>query len=300
MPLEITELLRKSGGSLKEKIALYLTARSAEFQRRHRQFLDDTDPSQAGGSKIQSFRRALACTSLSLSLDDITCLDRQLMFMRGKYVFTLTPLALKVMRDLSPDGNKQAMDVAIAQVLSDDSFTNDVKGRVLEKYVIESLERIKLWKGSASSVGPKGGKRSPLAMHVDISRVLHFAGMKTPTADDINFEQSVMFVPLNSNYPAVDLLIWDAKQKTLFAIQLTIREKVSDHMKETLDGDTWTSLQNDWKSLCGADKVELIWVSDNDARGEFMGEWVMLLKDMVNAFTLLAKFKRCPSTNQKK
>jgi hypothetical protein len=85
---------------------------------------------------------------------------------------------------------------------------------------------------TAVSFGPRGGKKPPLKTRVKFSQALHFAGNKTPMPSDVNLELSTMFAPLNSNYPAVDLLIWDANEKHLFAIQVTIREKVSDHMKE--------------------------------------------------------------------
>jgi hypothetical protein len=296
VPLEITELLRKDGATLKEKLGEYEKRRGEEFQRRHDLFLRDS--SKAGARVMQSFQHALACTTLSLPLDDVTCLDRQLMFMRDKYVFALTPLALKEMRKLSPDGNKLAMDVAFDQVFSDNSFTNDTKGRVLEKYLIDCLGRNKLWRISAKSLGPKGGKRNPLKMQVAFSQVLHFAGNETPVlSDDVNLKESAMFVPFNSNYPAVDLLIWDAKQMHLFAIQVTVREMVSDHMKE--NADKWPPLAEKWKKFCGAKMVDLIWVSDNDERGEYKTEWVVLLSDIMEQFPLLTKFKRCPSSSKK-
>jgi hypothetical protein len=280
VPLEVTQLLRKDGDSLKDKLVDYKQSRSEQFRRRHRQFLDDSDPSQSQGPKIQSFRHALACTVLSLQLVDGTCLDRQLMFMHGQHVHALTPLALKVMRDLSPDDNKQAMDTAFELVLKDATFTNDVKGRVLEQYVVTCLERGKLWSGSAVSSGPQGGKRKPLKMNVGIEKVVHFVGSHTPVSG-VDLDQSIMFVPLNSNYPAVDLLVWDANNKTLFAIQVTIREKVSDHMKETLAVDgKWTSLKQQWLQFCGAAQIELIWLSDNDARGDFKEAWLMQLEDV--------------------
>jgi hypothetical protein len=260
VPLEITELLRAHGDTLKAKLRQYKEQRSELFQHRHRQFLDDS--AKVSDDNVKAFRRALACTVLSLQLNDVTCLDRQLMFMHGQHVHALTPLALKVMRDLSPDDNQQAMDAAFELVLKDATFTNDVKGRVVEQYVVTCLERSKQWNGSAVSTGPNGGKRKPLRMNIDIVEVVHFAGNSTPF-DDVDLDQSIMFVPLNSNYPAVDLLMWDANNKTLFAIQVTIREKVSDHMKDALQGDKWTTLKNRWRKYCSsADKVELIWLSE--------------------------------------
>jgi hypothetical protein len=298
VPLEITELLRAHGVTLKDKLVDYKQKRSADFGQRHDIFLRDCQ--KAGDRVVKSFSRALACTVLSLQLNDVTCLDRQLMFMRDQYVHALTPLALKVMRDLSPDDNKQAMDAAFELVLKDATFTNDVKGRVLEQYVVTCLERGKLWSGSALSCGPKGGKKPPLKMLVQIDDVVHFAGQSTPS-DRVDLNQSIMFVPLNSNYPAVDLLIWDAKNTTLFAVQITIREKVSDHMTETLaDDGKWTSLKQQWLEFCGADEIELIWLADNDARGKYNEELVMQLNGMTQAFPLFAKFKRCPSSSTSK
>jgi hypothetical protein len=222
------------------------------------------------------------------------------MFMRDQYVHALTPLALNVMRELSTNDNKQAMDTAFELVLKGATFTNDVKGRVLEQYVVACLERGKLWSGSAVSSGPKGGHRKPLKMLVHIDYVVNFAGQGTPS-DRVDLNQSIMFVPLNSNYPAVDLLIWDAKNTKLFAVQVTIREKVSDHMTETLaDDGKWTSLKQQWLEFCGADEIELIWLADNDARGKYNEELVMQLNGMTQAFPLFAKFKRCPSSSTSK
>ena len=139
-------------------------------------------------------------------------------------------------------------------------------------------------------------------METQLSDVCYFAGMGVPShASGFDPLKSTLFVPQNSNYPAVDLLVWDAAWKHLYAIQVTITEKLKDHMVECKwladkvdDSGTVVgpSLASAWKTYTGATEVELVWVSDNDNTGDHFQEWIVLLPGLVELFPIIDNFKR--------
>ena len=242
---------------------------------------------------------------------------------------SLTPVGRQVMLELSPRESSTTLDVVAKEVLSNPSYTNDTKGRILESHIITSLEINKLWQACAvryqkTKKGKKSNKIDELKMNVQLSDVCRFAGMGVPSVSSgADLTKSTLFVPNNPNYPDVDLLVWDIVSSTLFAIQVTVREKVKDHMDECKwdiersdkDGNALPSLSDAWKTYAKASNVELVWVSDNADFGDnFEGththnththtqmetnvtnvshaEWLVLLPDLNHLFPVLCDYKR--------
>jgi hypothetical protein len=299
VPLEVTSVLREKGDTLTDKLNQYTESRADEWAAEHRRYLDATFQ-QGGDAKLQTFRHSLAAAYLGVPPRDSSVYDKRMLFLgRDHLLHVLTPLAQRAMIRLSDPDNEglESVSFVTKEVFSDATgrYTGDVKGRVLEKYIIDMVSGTKLW-----TVGARCRRRKKLDMKVVISKKILFAGMGAPT-QALDWEKSMLFEPHNSNYPAVDLLVWDATKKTLYAIQVTIQE-LRVHMKDTLeerkdkdDGarpSKWEELSSKWEAvLPHGSTVKLIWLANNDLVGDYDDEWIVHIQNLHSEFPLLACFK---------
>jgi hypothetical protein len=108
-----------------------------------------------------------------------------------------------------------------------------------------------------------------------------------------DWSKSTLFVPRAPNFWAVDLLVWDALAKILYAIQVTIREELGRHMKDTLEDkegapSTWDIVRGKWSDVLPKhSRIQLVWLSDNN-KGAYKDEYVVLTESLHNDFPLLA------------
>ena len=46
----------------------------------------------------------------------------------------------------------------------------------------------------------------------------------------INWNRSQVIIPLSSNYPGIDALLWNAEDEQLWFLQITILNPISEHI----------------------------------------------------------------------
>lgn len=306
VPLEVRHVLQaQAGGTLKQKLESYKASRETEWRAQHRRYLDSLAVTSVGDNKLNAFHHVLACAKYGVPPKDDSVYDKRMMFLGSDHLFhVLSPLAKLVMMSIVDVAKfREVDDVVVKEVLSSDKYTNDVKGRLAEQYIIDTVARKELWDGTAKRKKNIGKALFKLVMHVEItSDRVEFLTMGVPAwLKTLDWSKSMLFDPDASNYPAVDLLVWDAVKKILYAIQVTIK-KVGEHMKDTLvpkpgEGKTskWEAMQEKWQNVLPKDgQIELVWLSDNvDCSEDYKkSQWVMTFADAKAEFPLLASLKK--------
>jgi hypothetical protein len=252
------------------------------------------------GQQLRRFRKALARAIKDIPQEE-DCYDKKLLFPGPNNIrlHILTPLAKEVMQNIAGQQGLDNEDFVTEEILSDDTrrYTNDTKGRILEQYIIDVVDRQKRW----IAVGlQNNNKKSPLQMHVTVNLTMTFPTVNGAPAN-ADWSKSTLFVPRAPNYWAVDLLVWDAGAKILYAIQVTIREQLGGHMGDTLveknmtiakkNGgkdvvvtSTWAIVRDNWATvLPEASKIQLVWLSDNKkATDNYKDEYVVLTESLHN------------------
>lgn len=246
------------------------------------------------------FSHAVVSADLGVPVEDDSVFDKKLMFLTKDGVFHfLTPLAkqvvLKVFRSSQKEIYYPKFDLVAQQVLSDLKYTNDTKGRVLESYVISMLNRHKSWVVTASKKAPAPADPPlELEMKINFTKTHLVTGKGAPQdVSETNWNQSILFEPAESNYPAVDLLIWDSTSKILYAIQVTITD-IGKHMGDNFE-ENWTALEEKWKEILPeGGKIELVWLSDNDKCSAVRKKkyWIVLTSTLYPDFPLLKCLKK--------
>ncbi|CAG8439181.1 12766_t:CDS:1 [Cetraspora pellucida] len=92
-----------------------------------------------------------------------------------------------------------------------------------------------------------------------LDHVVKFIDNSTP--NKFNQKLTILFLPLSSNYPGVDFLIWDSKGKILYAFQITIG-LLNNHIeskKKFMTGN----LIDKWAFMCEVKRkdVKFVWIA---------------------------------------
>jgi hypothetical protein len=170
-------------------------------------------------------------------------INRQLMVMRTMpgqdpsyfRISAISPLVHRVLIDFTRTEVGAVFDQTVAHILEDAEFTNDTKGRILEKYLTRQIAAQKKFSilytpvTSTGSISSDKKKRK----HVDIAEldIVYFDGQKppTPSAEQWSRLRPIAFIPNNPNFPGVDLILWVPTQTTSTVIVIQATLAVEDH-----------------------------------------------------------------------
>jgi len=72
---------------------------------------------------------------------------------------------------------------------------------------------------------------------------------------DLSWTVNTLFVPFNSNYPGADMLLWNAQERLLVAVQVTVG-RIKDHAMSFTP-----SLQEARKRAAGARELRFAWLA---------------------------------------
>jgi len=145
-------------------------------------------------------------------------------------------------------------DATIKDVLASLTATADTKGRVLELYVTGCMASLQTFQLQARPVLRSGHLGTlTIVFNARALRIQYFPSQSVPSG--LPWTTSMLLVPLNSNYPGVDLLLWDAQDRLLLAIQITVR-RIRDHSMSFTAG-----LQAAWKQASGARELRFAWLA---------------------------------------
>ena len=144
-------------------------------------------------------------------------------------------------------------DTTVKDVLSSALVTADSKGRMLELYVANCMEAMQTFELMAQRVRADGtlGKEARLIA----AKALTTTYFPTQGVPPLSWAVSALFVPLNSSYPGLDLLLWDAHERVLVAIQVTVGA-IKNH-KATLT----PRLEAAWIKAANARQLRYAWLA---------------------------------------
>jgi hypothetical protein len=285
LPLDVNLLLHAPGLDWERKIAAYREARLAEMNRIHDRFIKAAN--KEGNRK--DVDDAVARMLLRVPVKQETFGDQQLTYLEPaapplgpgyKFIKPITPLALETIEELHKqiDGNVKTVTEI---VLSDpDSFTNAVKGKVLEGYLIRSFAKQRHVHFSYKALGAR--KEKEVVLEFDLPQVISFAGQRVPESFaalplPASFEpaRAALIYPESETFPDIDLLLWVPEPHAthegkadcvLYALQVTLAKPLSGHLDSQ---QSFESRQREaWRALIPtAKRVEFLFVADNAELG---------------------------------
>jgi len=125
------------------------------------------------------------------------------------------------------------MATTIQSILNEMLFTNDVKGRVLEYYILNQIEEQKEFALKYRKILKNGTLSNQLSSISDIKdiKTIHFSPKATRSAriSTSDWKENILFVPDISNYDDVDALLWCEDKNTFFPIQITVLNPLKNH-----------------------------------------------------------------------
>lgn len=216
---------------------------------------------------------------------------------KGDEIITaLNPVARRALLFYHRQNQLNSLKMVLELVLQSKQYSNDIKGRMIEKYILTTLDvnrkfsfrfrKIKISK-SGSSCTKKGDR------NIAFDSVVHFSGNKLPPVAAFKKNAMTLFVPESPNYPGFDFFIWDSKREILMGFQVTVLQPFTNHSKmNNMEG-----FLNQWQKFCfGVDKpkpMELYWVIPKSCIGSnaaSVQDSIILFEDMVSDFPALSKF----------
>ena len=165
------------------------------------------------------------------------------------------------------------MATTIQFVLNEMLFTNDVKGHVVEYYILKQIEEWKEFALKYRKLLKNGTLSTQLkSLHIKDITTIHFPPKATRSTriSTSDWKGSLLFIPDIPNYDDVDALLWCEHENTLFPIQITVLNPLKNHgnqffeMKNTRN--PWSQWKNEISSKTGKEpQVNQIffWIGNN-------------------------------------
>lgn len=144
VPLELCCLVNQPADSIKKKVESYLENRAEDLAYDHEKFCKTLSD-----DGLKNLKECISRMTLGLAPPQTkTGMDRQIFDIildnnGHKIITALTPLARIVMVSHHGDKLLTPLSMVAEIILSSSDYTNDVKGRVLEKYLLATMEIIK-------------------------------------------------------------------------------------------------------------------------------------------------------------
>lgn len=261
IPYELDLLWNQTGDTtLFEKTLAYRASRVTSMQFHHSKFFEKLPE----GMK----RNLLKCVA-HMALDiappvGIIGMDRQLFDIivndQGRTIITaLNPVARYALFLYHGEGFFDSLTLVVEIVLRDD-YANDVKGRIVEKYIMVVLQVSKRFSFTFREAKTSSLSTKVSAQAIKIEDVIRFSGNGLPIARLFNCKLSTLFVPKSPNYPGYDFFIWDHIRQKLMAFQVTVLNPFSNHSKASAASENCQL----WLDFCyGTSKqnpIEIYWI----------------------------------------
>ena len=178
-------------------------------------------------------------------------------------------------------------------VLENPEYTNDMKGRIVEKYVITEIEICKKFSFLSRKKIQQGMSTvAPRSQTFELQDIVHFSGQKLPKVSRFNKKLTTIFIPDSSNYPGFDFFIWDSQELKILGFQVTVANPFIKHSK--IDG-----VPNcvSWVEFCGAEHaMDIYWIIPEacipiTSSEKAVGHSVITFEDLRNDYPALSKLK---------
>ncbi|CAG8527089.1 27915_t:CDS:2 [Dentiscutata erythropus] len=231
--------------NLEVKTSEYMEKREREIALAHKNFRESL--SEEGKANLDECVVTMILEFISPRVVDFG-LDRQFMYKGNILTYNskgeknvkidtyvaIHPLARRaIINSQKTHPLQEFRDTVSTIFLSANHYSNDTKERLAELYITTLF---------------------------DIMKTLKFKIITPIESFDVNL--NTLFIPLSSNYPGVDFLIWDTIYRELFAFQITISSSTSHRKSKNNFMEGENSLKSKWATLCGIenDKVKFIWL----------------------------------------
>lgn len=297
----------------------YIIGRRQTMEARVRLFHSELAAGPDPEFQLKGLRNSIVCMDYGLPLSSFqrrTRLDYSISFLSSRphwqavggppgtaldYIRPVTPLALDVAKAFyaHEQGYAETEVLFITHAFTSAALSPDVKGRVLEQYIVSQLARpgsTLLIRGRVILMDGTSSKR--IYNLVETSRpfeLVRWYGNDVPLLSNLGVNSPTLFWPHSPTYPGVDALIWIPEKKTLWLAQITL-SAVGEHKS-----NIWAEqpgLQSRWRATLGGisqDNVKGLWIAPcADGRPQNRGQHVctlqMLLADNASRFHLLEHF----------
>ncbi len=294
IPLELEVYNAIESESFCEKLEEYKSSRLEALIVSHRKFCESlTSPNDK-----MNLRECLGRMALYLSPPKyLTGMDRQLFVVEdkeghGKRIVELFPLAREAVMSLHSDIIEDSLRMVAEVVFKDQSnYTNDVKGHVVKRYIIASLEE----KMSYNFTCRKLGKRSDICFQGEIQSVVYFDGKCCPIRSTISDSVCTLIVPTSSECPGMDFFIWDPTDPQLLAVQVTTQQSLKGHIVKC------NFMHSEWCRFLGIQEADIsaLWMAPKecidvkDAVDNGLNNYVMAFDALVDLCPAIVHFQRC-------
>jgi len=228
------------------------------IQKRHAKFIQGRDR-----EFIANFNSILALVDASVNIDTSpmryhieSVMNKQLMVITEDRSFleSLHPAASKVFQTLrKKEGG--VIDALYTILYSEDPFTADTVGRLLEFYIIYVLEQEDNWH---ETLHFKYTVNENQQQELDF-RITGYSIKLIEMGEIIpdRVEKNTIFIPESPSYPCVDVLYLDFFGKTLYAMQITVN--MENH--KSSHGNFEKSYFPQWQQVYGSElKLQFIWI----------------------------------------
>jgi hypothetical protein len=214
------------------------------------------------------------------------------------YIHPITPAALEAAMALyAPDASFSAREAsAVEYVFQSVNVRGEVRGRMLEQYIMQQLSVAPSFKLSGSRLGKANVasiKLTTLAQARGV-QVVRWNGNKLPPGK-IDVAKDLLLWPRSASFPGVDGMLWLADTKTLVLLQITLSSVHVHKSNFWADDATRRSL---WQDRLGARDIKELWLTPYTSAGKtrvHTGQYVCTLAQLLehnpSLFPLLRKWE---------
>ncbi|KAJ3308025.1 hypothetical protein HDV04_001944 [Boothiomyces sp. JEL0838] len=293
VPYELDLLWKQPKKSLMEKTMCYRQNRVDEFAESHGKFYK-----RLITKEIENLENCISRMALCLSPPKIKIgMDRQLFDIvqnedGSKVITALNPVARDALITYHGKGLITSLGMVAEIVLKGADYSNDTKGRIIEKYITTTLELAQIFSFKCRKTTKKGlSKVASKEERIEIDNVVHFAKNGMPPKSSFKVDITTLFVPESPNYPGVDFFIWDSVLQRLMGFQVTVLNPFTNHSK--MDSDGQSNNYKEWQGFCYGNSttpIELYWIIPECCVGnntKDMNDYVIILEDLHNDFPSL-------------
>lgn len=294
VPYELDLLWKQPDKTLVGKTMMYRRERARDMMESHGKFFD-----KLSDEKKFNLKECISRMALGLSPPKgLIGMDRQLfdimLDIDNIYIITaLNPIARDAL--IAYHGKVLVNSLGlVADIVFNGDYTNDVKGRIVEKYIITMLELSQRFSFTSYKTTSTGlSTVNPVRKMFEIKDIIHFSGNKLPPKHLFNQRVITLFIPKSSNYPGLDYFIWNPRDLVLMAFQVTVKNPFTSHPK--IDGASENCKR--WLDFCfsGSETemkpLEVYWIIPDSCVGKPKNfkDRVILVRDLWADFPALQK-----------
>ena len=271
VPHELDLLWKQPAEGLIEKTALYRRQRFEEMTQSHGKFcvtLVDR--------KMDNLAECVSRMALGLSPPNSRLgMDQQLFEIikedngGSEMIAALNPVARGVLILFHGQHIMTPLGLVADLVLGRNEYTNDTKGRIIEKYITTMMELSKRFSFTSRRTTKKGLLTVTSARKVvEIEDVIHFSGNKLPLRNSFDRRATTLFVPRSPNYPGFDFFIWNFPEELLMAFQVTVKQPFTSHPQIEGTGENCKLWLDFCYDVSGQKPMEIYWIMPRSCVGK--------------------------------